>query len=99
MSEKGIAYDDLDEIDEAVAGLKDDVSALADELGDSASDTLRDTLRRIEETAADLYETVAEQSSRGVQAIERQVDERPWTSLFVAFGLGVLIGIIARGDR
>ncbi|HVP85523.1 MAG TPA: hypothetical protein VMS78_12455 [Rhizomicrobium sp.] len=99
MSDKGYAYDELDEIDEAVAGLKDDVTALADELGENASDTMRRTLRRIEETASDLYETLAEQGSRGVEAIERQVDERPWTSLAVAFGLGVLIGIVARGDR
>ena len=39
MSDKGIAYDDLHEIDEAVAGLKEDVSALADNLdGSAASD-------------------------------------------------------------
>ncbi len=99
MSEKGNAFDDLDEIDEAVAGLKYDVSALADELGENATDAMRRTLRRIEETASDLYEAIAEQGSRGKEAIERQLDERPWTSLLVAFGLGFLIGIIARGDR
>jgi ElaB/YqjD/DUF883 family membrane-anchored ribosome-binding protein len=65
----------------------------------TASDAMRRTLRRIEDTVADLYDAVAEQSSRGVEAIERQVDERPWTSLAVAFGLGCVIGMLANRER
>lgn len=99
MSERGYAYDDLKDVEDTVADLKEDVSALSEELEGTASDAMRRTLRRIEDTVADLYDTVAEQGSRGVEAIERQVDERPWTSLAVAFGLGCLIGLIVGRER
>jgi ElaB/YqjD/DUF883 family membrane-anchored ribosome-binding protein len=99
VSDRGLAHDELNGAGDTVAGLKDDVSAISDELGDNATDSMRRTLHRIEERVSDLYETVAAQGNRGVEAIERQVDERPWTSLSVAFGLGVLIGMIARGGR
>ncbi len=99
MSDRGLGYDDLDDVDQTVSDLKDDVSALADELEGAANDTMRRTLRRIEVAVADIYETVAEQSGRGVEAIERQVDERPWTSLLVAFGLGCLIGQLIRREH
>lgn len=99
MSERGYAYDDLEDVEDTVADLKEDVSALSEELEGTASDAMRRTLRRIEDTVADLYDTVAEKGSRGVEAIERQVDERPWTSLAVAFGLGCLIGLIVGRER
>lgn len=98
MSERGHINDDLEDVDQTVADLKDDVAALVGELESSATDAMRRTLNRIENSVADLYETVAEQSSRGVEAIERQVDERPWTSLLVAFGLGLVIGRLASRD-
>ena len=98
MSDRGLGYSDLDDVDQTVSDLKDDVSALAEELEGSASDAMRQTLRRIEDAVADIYETVAEQGSRGVEAIERQIDERPWTSLLVAFGLGCLVGLLVRRE-
>jgi ElaB/YqjD/DUF883 family membrane-anchored ribosome-binding protein len=97
VSERGYSSDD--QVEEQLADLKEDVSELADELEGTASDAMRRTLRRIEDTVADLYDAVAEQSSRGVEAIERQVDERPWTSLAVAFGLGCVIGMLANRER
>lgn len=99
MSDRGYAYSDLDEVDQTVSDLKNDVSALAEEVGGSASDAMRHTLKRIEDTMAGLYDTVAEQSSRSVEAIERQVDERPWTSLAVAFGIGCFIGLLVGRER
>lgn len=99
MSDRGSTYDDLEDVEDTVADLKEDVSALSEELAGTASDAMRRTLRRIEDTVADLYDTVAEQGSRGVEAVERQVDERPWTSLAVAFGLGCLIGLIVGRGR
>lgn len=99
VSERGYAYSDVDDVEETVADLKEDVTALSDELEGTASEAMRRTMRRIEDTVADLYETVAEQSSRGVEAIERQVDERPWTSLAVAFGLGCVIGMLVGRER
>jgi ElaB/YqjD/DUF883 family membrane-anchored ribosome-binding protein len=97
VSERGYSSDD--QVEEQLADLKEDVSELAEELEGTASDAMRRTLRRIEDTVADLYDAVAEQSSRGVEAIERQVDERPWTSLAVAFGLGCVIGMLANRER
>jgi ElaB/YqjD/DUF883 family membrane-anchored ribosome-binding protein len=99
VSERGYAYSDPGDVEDTVADLKEDVTALSEELEGAASEAMRRTLRSIEDTVADLYETVAEQSSRGVEAIERQVDERPWTSLAVAFGLGCVIGLIVSRER
>lgn len=99
MSNKGRTRGGQDDIDDTVSDLKEDVSALADELRKTSDDAMKRTLRRIETAVSDIYETLAEQSAKGVDAIERQVDERPWTSLLAAFGLGFLIGLlIRRGD-
>jgi ElaB/YqjD/DUF883 family membrane-anchored ribosome-binding protein len=60
---------------------------------------MKRTLKRVEESMSELYDLVAEQSERGVDAIERQIDERPWTSVLVAFGLGWLIGLVIGRSR
>jgi ElaB/YqjD/DUF883 family membrane-anchored ribosome-binding protein len=96
VSEEGHAYDG---ISDDVADLQDDVSALADELEGTATDAMKRTLRRIEESVSDIYELAAEQGGRGVEALERQIDERPWTSVLVAFGLGCLIGKLTSRRR
>jgi ElaB/YqjD/DUF883 family membrane-anchored ribosome-binding protein len=98
MSGQGLEYD-LDGAELSASELKDGVAALADELQASADDAMRRTLRRIEVAVADIYDVIAEQGSRSVEAIEQQIDERPWTSLLVAFGFGCLVGQLVRRVR
>ena len=94
MSGAGMAIndDELNELDadieETVADLEDSVSALAEELKDTADVAMQRVLRRIEDTVADLYDVIAEQTSRSVESLEQTIEERPWISLLAAFGAG-----------
>jgi ElaB/YqjD/DUF883 family membrane-anchored ribosome-binding protein len=104
MSGAGMAIndDELDELDadieETVADLEDSVSALAEELKDTADVAMQRVLRRIEDTVGDLYDLIADQTSRSVETIEQTIEERPWTSLLAAFGAGVIVAkLLSRG--
>jgi ElaB/YqjD/DUF883 family membrane-anchored ribosome-binding protein len=102
MSGAGIAINDDElgeDIEESVAELEDSVAALAEELQDSADDAMRRVLRRIEDTVADLYDLIADEASRSVETVEEVIEERPWTSVLVAFGAGLLVAQFFRKGR
>ena len=76
-----------------IANLKNKVADLAARLADGADEVTRETLRGVEAGIADLYETLAAQATRSIESIEETVEYRPWTSLFVAFGLGCVASL------
>jgi ElaB/YqjD/DUF883 family membrane-anchored ribosome-binding protein len=63
-----------------------------DYLTDEARDAAFRNLETVRGGLATLYEGVAQESSRAVATVERQVEEHPWISLLVSFGIGCLIG-------
>lgn len=102
MSGAGIAINDDElgeDIEDSVAELEDSVAALAEELQDSADDAMQRVLRRIEDTVADLYDLIADEASRSVETVEEVIETRPWTSVLVAFGAGLLVAQIFRKGR
>lgn len=83
---------------EDIAALKEDVAALirqmkeiarreAGRVGQDAADT-------ISERAADMYETVSETGRRSADRIGAHVEEKPVTSLLLAFAAGFVFSKI-----
>ena len=59
---------------------------------DGASETAQSLISQLNERASELYENMSDRSERSVEAISRQVEEQPITSLLVAFTVGMITG-------
>ena len=87
--------------DRLVTDLKNvvtDSEMLLKELAGELSDRGKSARARLMETLASARSTcgqLEEKAKAGVEAADTAVREHPYTSLGVAFGLGVLVGIIA----
>jgi ElaB/YqjD/DUF883 family membrane-anchored ribosome-binding protein len=57
-----------------------------------ASETAENLMSQLDERASELYESMSDQGERSVEAINRYVEEKPITSLLVAFGIGMITG-------
>ena len=88
------AQPSFDAIVDDLAALKRDFARLMEQMKggaiDGASKTAEDLLSQLNERAAELYDRISEQGESSVEAISRHVEERPITSLLVAFGVGVI---------
>jgi len=75
--------------------LKRDIGRLMDQMKtgavDGASEAAQNLLNQLNERASDIYDNLSDQGERSVKAISRQVEERPITSLLVAFGVGMIV--------
>src|SRR6266567_8278019 len=91
---RGAASASVDAIVDDLAALKRDFARLMEQVKsgavDGAGKTAEDLLERLNERASELYDRVSEQGENSVRVISRQVEERPFTSLLVAFGVGVI---------
>lgn len=81
---------EVDEFASDLDALKNDIDDRIERLKNGADDTTRAILNEIEDGIAALYDELADQGSRAVGFIEETVEEHPWTSLIVGFGLGCL---------
>ena len=83
--------------------LRKDISALASSLGDVATDEVktrgqraRAAVGRVTDRAGEVWDDATNEASRrgreGVAAVEQQIEERPFISLLMAFGIGLVIG-------
>lgn len=87
-----------DEMVDTIGRLKDDMDTLSDEAS-NLSDEAKQALLALKDRVADLYDQLAENAGYSVDAVEEIVVTNPWTSVFVAFGLGVLTGAVALSRR
>ena len=85
----------FDTIVDDLGTLKRDLGRLMDQMKngavDGASEAAQNLLNQLNERASDIYDNLSDQGERSVQAISRQVEERPITSLLVAFGAGMIV--------
>ena len=95
-----------EEFDALKAGLdtlRKDISSLASSFGDAATDEVktrgrraRAAVGRVTDRAGEVWDDATSEASRrgreGVAALGHQIDGRPFISVLVAFGIGVLIG-------
>lgn len=82
-----------------VKNLKADTAALAGQMQNKATDTVNGTLRRIEDTVSDIWDSISRTSTQSYEAVERNVEQRPFTSILAAFVAGAALGwVFDRGS-
>jgi ElaB/YqjD/DUF883 family membrane-anchored ribosome-binding protein len=69
-----------------------DMKHKAAEMKDKASDTVNGTLGRIEDTVSDIWNAISKTSTQSYEAVERNVEQRPITSVLAAFVAGAALG-------
>jgi ElaB/YqjD/DUF883 family membrane-anchored ribosome-binding protein len=75
-----------------IASLKADFAALAEDVKKAAVSPARRIIGQIEDEASRLGENLAVQRDRAREALSQQVEEQPFTSLLVAFAIGLIGG-------
>ena len=95
-----------EEFDTLKAGLdtlRNDISSRVNSFADATTDEIRTRGRRaraavgrVTDRAGEVWDDATNEASRrgreGVAAVEQQIEERPFISVLVAFGIGVAIG-------
>lgn len=79
---------DIKELKEELNSLKSDISALGKTLSKFARDSANDG----RETLRNAAERSKKQVQEGLHTVEKQVEERPITSLAIALGVGFILG-------
>ncbi|MDB5366388.1 MAG: hypothetical protein JWM77_2315 [Rhodospirillales bacterium] len=83
---------EFDTVRDDLTKLSSDIANLAASLKDGATDTAREQLA----AARDRFERLTEEArSRGEEQLEglaATIEERPLTSVLIAFGVGVILG-------
>ncbi len=103
MDSQGSHRGDFEAVVQDVKDLKNDSATLAGNVADDAknratrmkdkaTDTVTGTLGRIEETVSDIWNTLSKTSTQSYEAVERNVEQRPVTSVLAAFVAGAALG-------
>lgn len=79
---------DLDELRDEVSKLRSDITDIADTLTKLAGDAVTDGQNRFRQSSARTREKAREVWG----GLEHELEERPLTSVAVAFGLGFVLG-------
>jgi ElaB/YqjD/DUF883 family membrane-anchored ribosome-binding protein len=83
---------DLDAIVRDLAALRQEFSDLMSQMKSGAfkgaNDAAENILGQLGDRAGHLYDSVAAQGKRSVEAVGRHAEERPVMSLLIAFGIG-----------
>jgi ElaB/YqjD/DUF883 family membrane-anchored ribosome-binding protein len=95
--------EEFDALKEGLDTLRKDISSLVDSIGDAATGEVRTRGRRARATVGRVTDRVGEvwgeatdaasrRGREGAAAVEQQIEERPFLSILVAFGIGLAIG-------
>lgn len=96
----GMKGGEYESVVQDVKNFKADTAALAGEMQNKASETVNGTLRRIEDTVSDIWDSISRTSTQSYEAVERNVEQRPFTSILAAFAAGAAIGwVLDRGPN
>ncbi len=85
----GEAAAEFEKIRKDIASLREDLARLVKTLTSDARGEISEETRR-------LYAGLFDQSERSARAIAREVEERPLTTLLLAFGVGFIGGSLLR---
>lgn len=83
---------DLENLAEDMAALKRDFAALMSHVKNGASQAARGAASRVGDKASDLYDELGDRGRKSAEAVRHEVEERPLTSLAIAFAVGFIGG-------
>ncbi len=98
-SEYEAVVQDAKNLKSDAVNLKSDTAALAGDMKNRASDSVNGTLNRIEETVSDIWESISRTGTQSYEAVGRNVEQRPITSILAAFVAGAAIGWVLDRTR
>jgi ElaB/YqjD/DUF883 family membrane-anchored ribosome-binding protein len=94
---------DVDAIKDDIATLKADLVAAMRDLVDAgkagagdAKEKLEDAVKERLQRVSDAAHAVAERGRRAADTVHTYVEERPLQSVAIAFGVGILVGVVLR---
>ena len=82
-----------------LAALRKDFGILADHVRSMADGTARDAAHGLAERGAKLRDAAKQRGEAGIAAFESQVQAHPFTSILVAFGVGLVVSRLVGRDR
>src|ERR1700744_3477320 len=80
-------------VEERLNRLRADAEAIIEE-GEELPEDIRNSLDAVEERIAELYDMVSQQAAYSAEVVEEIIETRPWMSVAVAFGAGVLATVL-----
>jgi ElaB/YqjD/DUF883 family membrane-anchored ribosome-binding protein len=95
--------EEFDALKAALETLRKEINSRVNSFGDATTDEImtrgrraRAAVGRAADRASEVWDDATNEASRrgrkGAAALEQQIEERPFISLLVAFGIGVVIG-------
>jgi len=90
----GTYDDEIKALKEDLAGLRKDMQALVKTVSDDARSRGRETVNKARAEAGRYADEALSRGRDGMAAIESHIEERPFTSVLMAFGIGLVIGKI-----
>jgi ElaB/YqjD/DUF883 family membrane-anchored ribosome-binding protein len=91
---RGGATSDLDDIRGDLDELRRNLAMLMEHVKNSAANRVTGSVEGMTEEARQLYGRLAEEYEEHAETLARQVEERPLSSLLIAFLVGVVAGRI-----
>ena len=85
-----------DSIQDVIARIGDDVSALGEVVGESASAEVRASIKSLREKLRDLEEDSEGLITHGIHETRGTISENPLIAVAAAFGLGVVLAAVLR---
>lgn len=83
----------LRDLQTVVADSEELLKELAGELGDRGKNA-RDRLKATLESAKETYSEIQQKAQEGVEAADTMVRENPYAAVGIAFGVGLLFGVV-----
>ena len=83
---------DLSTVKSDLGKLRSDIAALKDSFQSFASERVRTKINSAQETVDQWTEKARTRSRESLEDLATEIEERPLTSIFLAFGLGVILG-------
>jgi ElaB/YqjD/DUF883 family membrane-anchored ribosome-binding protein len=97
MVEKTIE-NDMQSIRDDIAALRADLSAITQDLksmgksrAEATKENLSATAQSLKEEITRLFDETRERGKKSVEAVETEIGERPFTSLLISFGAGLIL--------
>ena len=90
-------YETPDALKHDARTLADDTRALLEATAEITDKKIAEARQRLTETlnsGKETYNRLQEKASQGVQVADRAVRDNPYQSMAIAFGVGVLIGVL-----
>jgi ElaB/YqjD/DUF883 family membrane-anchored ribosome-binding protein len=90
-----MASEDTSKISDEVSGLKAEISKIAETVADFVRSRGQDAAARLQDTAEETWS----EAKQKLDCVNKKIHEEPVTAAAVAFGIGLIIGLIFSSRR